>query len=674
MKQNWYTDEMPDEVSYDDIMAREEEFHHWDYEAFDNVETGFEAVEEELKGYTAEMYNALSEREQEDLVDKIVKIFRDTGVFPGQYYTDMGIMQEIEKCIAYDAKFDGDTVSCGMGVGSGMCNFLFPNINDVPTLHDVNKKNASTVFERYHNDEYLRKAIKFCFSYRNGSPTPSSVLSGIKLVGSAPSNFRPMNAKAIYERFCPEGGTIYDPCCVDRETEYFNGKKWIPICDYKEGDKVLQYEEDGTARLVNPEEYIHYKSSAPFYKVGNQQSTGDTQVVHYRTQQLTGNHQVVHYKSWEDKTLVKHTFDSLKGEIANGAIPIPVSCHMLCGDVSVSNSVLLTIYSSVLPVPHATGTTGISEFVKTENGQRFLTEELFTLSWQNRVDLLAYFQLFGDQRDVCNDYDDSRLSFLNKENLQVIETLYNLTYSDYNADIVRLNGVYALQVFESNASEFGGDVVEVQDEDKYCFVVPSHMLVLRRNKRVFITGNCGFGGRLLGALSSKKNFRYVGTDPCTETMYNLHRLADYIEMTTGRDESYELHCCGSEVFCGPENSVDFVFTSPPYFNLELYSTEETQCFNKFPVLEDWLEGYVRGTIKNIKHMLKPGKYCAINIADFKCGSETVAYVDEWIRISEEEGMPLFDTVYLGVNARAGSRQQQFGEKKKENILIFKKPL
>ena len=50
----------------------------------------------------------------------------------------------------------------------------------------------------------------------------------------------------------------------------------------------------------------------------------------------------------------------------------------------------------------------------------------------------------------------------------------------------------------------------------------------------------------------------------------------------------------------------------------------------------------------------------------------VAYVDEWIRISGEEGAPLFDTVYLGVTARAGSKEQAAGELKKENILIFKK--
>ena len=65
---------------------------------------------------------------------------------------------------------------------------------------------------------------------------------------------------------------------------------------------------------------------------------------------------------------------------------------------------------------------------------------------------------------------------------------------------------------------------------------------------------------------------------------------------------------------------------------------------------------------------------AINIADFTVDGKEIAYVDEWISLSTEEGMPLFDTVYLGVTARAGSNEQAAGELKKENILIFKKPL
>lgn len=194
----------------------------------------------------------------------------------------------------------------------------------------------------------------------------------------------------------------------------------------------------------------------------------------------------------------------------------------------------------------------------------------------------------------------------------------------------------------------------------------------------------GFGGRMLGALSSDKNLTYIGTDPNTETMYNLHRLGAAIESETGRTNSYELHCVGSEEFIGPANSVDFAFSSPPYFSLEQYGIDggdfnnDEQCWQKYPELDEWMEGYVRKTIQNIGHMLKRrGKY-AVNIADFNLGSEQVNYVDAWKRISEEEGMPLIDTVYLGVRARSGSKLLGNndlgigGSEKTENIMVFAK--
>lgn len=417
---NWFTEELVEkgEVPFEEIeeLADSGKFHEWNFEAFDYQESGYEDVVDELKKFKAVDYLTLDEKrknaeeagniveaegyrqQMEKMVDDVLKIYRSKNIFPIQYFSELGVMDEIEKCIAYKAKFDGNTVSCGAGIGTGLCRWLFPNLFDTPSAHDLTKKDAETQYKKFLNDEYLRRAIKFCYSYKDGCPTPTSVEGGLRLVGSAPSNFRPMNAKAVYERFCPKGGTIYDYCS-------------------------------------------------------------------------------------------------------------------------------------------------------------------------------------------------------------------------------------------------------------------------------------GFGGRMLGALSSKNNYKYVGTDPCTETMYHLHQLGDYIEMVTGREDSYELHCLGSEDFRGPANSIDFAFSSPPYFNLEVYSDEPTQCYNKFPKLEDWLEGYVRETIKNIYHMLKPGHFYAVNIADFKVGGDgEVAYVDEWKRISAEEGMPLFDTVYLGVTARAGSAEQAAGELKKENIMIFKKPL
>lgn len=44
--------------------------------------------------------------------------------------------------------------------------------------------------------------------------------------------------------------------CVDCDTEYFNGSEWKKISEYSYGDKVLQYNEDGTANLVYPQRYI----------------------------------------------------------------------------------------------------------------------------------------------------------------------------------------------------------------------------------------------------------------------------------------------------------------------------------------------------------------------------------------------------------------------------------
>lgn len=48
--------------------------------------------------------------------------------------------------------------------------------------------------------------------------------------------------------------------CVDCDTEFFNGTQWKRIADYEEGEKVLQYNIDGTASLEIPEEFHKYEA------------------------------------------------------------------------------------------------------------------------------------------------------------------------------------------------------------------------------------------------------------------------------------------------------------------------------------------------------------------------------------------------------------------------------
>lgn len=46
--------------------------------------------------------------------------------------------------------------------------------------------------------------------------------------------------------------------CVDCDTEFFTGTGWKRIADFQDGDKVLQYNEDGTTSLVYPSIYHKY--------------------------------------------------------------------------------------------------------------------------------------------------------------------------------------------------------------------------------------------------------------------------------------------------------------------------------------------------------------------------------------------------------------------------------
>jgi len=668
---NWFSNPMPNEVSRDSIFAREEEFHHWNMYPIDLVENGYEGVIDKLKSYKATDYEKLDEEGKRRMEDEVLAIYREVDVFPIQYFSEVGVMNEIAKCIEYPAKFDGDVVSCGAGVGTVVCNYLFPNLFDVPSQHDLtkDKEGAETAYLKFKSDEFLRRSIRFCFSYKNGCPVPTNVMGGLRLVGSTPTNFRPMNAKAIYERFAPKGGVIYDFCCVSGDTEFFNGVEWKRIDEYKEGDLVLQYNEDGSAELVKPIEYIKYDSNAPFYEF----ISDDLPTC------LTGNHDVV-YRGIEGN-LHKKKFEEFADSEDFYTSTIPTSFCIEDNEHSIhlDNSEVSKIVGAVL----ANVDSIQSEYLRVSEGTVLFSEKIFNLCKENRLHILDIFGIY-DKNEV-----GSTLTYKirSEELLSMIRQLCSITYKnrvefgieeDEYGSYYFYDGVFeiAYAYDEADAEKEKQNIKVIEGTStKYCFVVPSHMLALRRKGVIFVTGNCGFGGRLLGALSSKNDYKYVGTDPNTETMYNLHRLGEYIEMVTGREDSYELHCCGSEDFRGPANSVDFAFSSPPYFDLEVYSDEPTQCFNKFPVLEDWLEGYVRGTIKNIYHMLKPGCTYAVNIADFKVrGGQEVAYVDEWIRISTEEGMPLYDTVYLGVTARAGTKLQAAGELKKENILVFKKPL
>lgn len=116
--------------------------------------------------------------------------------------------------------------------------------------------------------------------------------------------------------------------------------------------------------------------------------------------------------------------------------------------------------------------------------------------------------------------------------------------------------------------------------------------------------SAGFGGRLLGAMAC--NRKYIGTDPLTAP--ELNEMASALGFDKTR---YQILGVESEKLVLDDNSLDFALSSPPYFDQEYYSSENTQAYNKG---EDYFYNvYWEQTLENIKKALKPQKIFALNI-------------------------------------------------------------
>ena len=64
---------------------------------------------------------------------------------------------------------------------------------------------------------------------------------------------------------------------------------------------------------------------------------------------------------------------------------------------------------------------------------------------------------------------------------------------------------------------------------------------------------------------------------------------------------------------------DFVFTSPPYFNIEKYTQDPNQSFKRYRKLDAWLNGFLFNIIDKAWNALEDNGVMAINIGDVYSG-------------------------------------------------------
>ena len=84
--------------------------------------------------------------------------------------------------------------------------------------------------------------------------------------------------------------------------------------------------------------------------------------------------------------------------------------------------------------------------------------------------------------------------------------------------------------------------------------------------------------------------------------------------STKRSFEKEVLLCGSEdVTPAQLGEVDFVFTSPPYFDVERYSYHAAQSCLKFPAFNDWVDHFLKPSLQTAYDSLRDDGYCVYNV-------------------------------------------------------------
>lgn len=110
----------------------------------------------------------------------------------------------------------------------------------------------------------------------------------------------------------------------------------------------------------------------------------------------------------------------------------------------------------------------------------------------------------------------------------------------------------------------------------------------------------GWGGRMLGAVAA--GCTYTAFEPNTETYSNLLRLADFLDIrskvTLICDDARNIGSYGLD-------KADLVLTSPPYFNLEVYTDEASQSITGYSRYQDWVTGFLEPVVAGCLDRLDP---------------------------------------------------------------------
>ena len=326
------------------------------------------------------------------------------------------------------------------------------------------------------------------------------------------------------------------PGCVDRETEFFNGSEWKSIANW-DNEKVLQYDTNtGIASLVMPSRYI--KEPCDF-------------MYHFETkyginQTLSPEHRVL-YKNRTRKNGKKIWSDDIKEISAEELSKLQNSGKFYGGfittfDYAGSGIDLTDVEIRLMLAVIADGTfkneyctINIKKQRKKEELHAILAESKIEYTYHEYPNGYARFRFIAPRKEkeftsywyhcnrhqlelICENvlkWDGSidnknkrRYTSTSKKSIDFIQFVFsacgyratiktndrrNETHKSIDYDVIISDNNIVGMAWHNDGRDNNVKLEPIQPEDgyKYCFTVPTHALVLRRNGKIFVTGNSG---------------------------------------------------------------------------------------------------------------------------------------------------------------------------------------
>ena len=155
----------------------------------------------------------------------------------------------------------------------------------------------------------------------------------------------------------------------------------------------------------------------------------------------------------------------------------------------------------------------------------------------------------------------------------------------------------------------------------------------------------GYGGRLAGCIGSNRGLHYHGIDPDGDTSVGNMKMASFFREVRDIERCFDFEFkfdlgCAEDVMPGlSDESYDLIFTSPPYFDIEKYSSNPDQSYKKFNTYERWCQGFLFQIVKQSARVVRADGYVIFNVKNY----DKMKMADDLLAFAERVGLKLKKT-------------------------------